>query len=102
MRLIRQIIKPFSNRSTIYKMTTNNASLLVKDNSLDFVFIDADHSEKGVKEDIINWAPKVKSSGYILGHDVAWKSVYNTIINKFKKFEVASDHVWIAKKVDML
>jgi len=40
-----------------------------EDNSLDFVFIDASHEYKDVKDDIIAWLPKVKFGGIIAGHD---------------------------------
>lgn len=39
------------------------------DHSLDFVYIDADHSYEGVKQDIEMSFKKVKSGGYIFGHD---------------------------------
>jgi hypothetical protein len=39
------------------------------DNSLDFVYIDADHSYIAVKKDIAAWAPKMKKGGILAGHD---------------------------------
>ena len=39
------------------------------DRSLDFVFIDADHSYEGCKTDIVAWLTKVKPGGWIGGHD---------------------------------
>ena len=39
------------------------------DNTLDFVYIDANHEYKYVKEDIEEWARKVKKGGIIAGHD---------------------------------
>ena len=39
------------------------------DGSLDFVFIDADHTYEAVKRDISAWWPKVKSGGVLAGHD---------------------------------
>ncbi len=39
------------------------------DESLDAVFIDANHTYESVKEDIAAWYPKVKKGGYIAGHD---------------------------------
>jgi hypothetical protein len=39
------------------------------DQSVDFVFIDADHVYDRVKEDILAWLPKVKPGGIIAGHD---------------------------------
>jgi predicted O-methyltransferase YrrM len=37
--------------------------------SLDFVFIDGDHSYKGVKKDLAGWFPKIKKGGIMAGHD---------------------------------
>lgn len=41
------------------------------DGSLDFLFIDGDHTYKGMRKDLELWYPKVKSGGYIGGHDYA-------------------------------
>lgn len=39
------------------------------DQSLDFVFIDADHRFEAVSADICAWLPKVKRGGILAGHD---------------------------------
>lgn len=39
------------------------------DGSLDFVFIDADHSEAAVACDLRAWWPKIKPGGWLAGHD---------------------------------
>lgn len=39
------------------------------DNSLDFVYLDGDHSYQGVKSDLIASFPKVKNGGWLMGHD---------------------------------
>jgi hypothetical protein len=39
------------------------------DRSLDFVYLDGDHSLKGCTRDIVAWAPKVKAGGILAGHD---------------------------------
>ena len=39
------------------------------DNSLDFVYIDANHTFDFVMRDIINWSMKVKPGGVVSGHD---------------------------------
>lgn len=41
----------------------------IPDGALDLVFIDADHSEQAVREDIRAWLPKVRQDGVIAGHD---------------------------------
>jgi predicted O-methyltransferase YrrM len=40
-----------------------------EDNSIDFVYIDGDHSFKGVTEDLTEWTKKVKPGGIVSGHD---------------------------------
>ena len=40
--------------------------------SVDFVYIDANHSYTYVRDDIQTWLPKVKKGGIIGGHDYDW------------------------------
>jgi hypothetical protein len=40
-----------------------------EDESVDFVYIDADHLYEPVKRDIFAWLPKIKKGGIIGGHD---------------------------------
>ena len=62
-------IEPVKHVINPIKMTSIDASKLYDDNSLDFVFIDANHEYEDVKKDIESWLPKIKSGGYIGGHD---------------------------------
>ena len=57
------------NRRHIRRMTSEEASKTIPDKSLDFVFIDADHSYEGISTDIRLWAPKVRTGGLLCGHD---------------------------------
>ena len=50
-------------------MYSEQAADQVMDESLDFVFIDAQHDYHSVINDIGLWAPKVKPGGLISGHD---------------------------------
>ena len=54
---------------TPMRMTSEEASKKFEDESVDFVFIDASHLYKDVKNDLKNWYPKVKRGGIIAGHD---------------------------------
>ena len=56
-------------RAVILRDYSVSASNLFPDKSLDFVFIDGDHSYAAAKADIEAWAPKVKAGGILCGHD---------------------------------
>lgn len=60
----------FANgRAHIIRKRSTEALADVADRSLDFVFIDADHSYEGCRADIEGWLPKVKPGGWLGGHD---------------------------------
>lgn len=61
----------YKEKAIIVRDTSKDASFLFKDNSLDFVYIDADHSYSACKEDIKIWYPKVNTDGFLCGHDYA-------------------------------
>ena len=81
-------------RCTIMRMTTDKASTLIENNSLDFIFIDADHSYKAVKRDIINWLPKIRDGGMITGHDIGTDSVKKAVTEMLGEVEVGLNEVW--------
>jgi hypothetical protein len=49
--------------------TGNEAKDLIPDNSIDFLFIDANHSIASVRQDCLNYYGKMKKSGIFCGHD---------------------------------
>lgn len=53
----------------LVKKTSVEAAKLVPDGSLDFVFIDGDHTGDAVILDVYTWWPKLKPSGFMGGHD---------------------------------
>lgn len=53
----------------LHQMTSDEAVKLYEDNSIDFLLIDGDHSYEGVKKDIANYLPKMRSGGLIVGDD---------------------------------
>lgn len=62
-------IQGYEERALMMRMQSNQASKLFADDSLDFVYIDANHKYDAVKEDIELWWPKIKSGGMLSGHD---------------------------------
>ena len=81
-----------------HRMTTNEAAGLFKDESLDAVFIDADHSYEAVKLDIQNWLPKVRKGGILAGHDYnsAWPGVIRAV-NEILPEAEKIDYCWVKK-----
>lgn len=82
---------PFKNRVTEYKMLTTKAAHQVSDKLFDFVFVDATHTYKAVKEDCKLWIPKLKDTGMLCGHDYCEAFDNGGIIkaaNELGRFEV--------------
>ena len=68
--IAKQNTDAFPDRRTIMVTTSSVAAEFVPEHSLDFVFIDANHSYEFVKQDIELWYPKlIRSTGLLMGHD---------------------------------
>lgn len=53
----------------VVKNYSHLACELFEDGYFDFIYIDADHSYNGAKQDINCWWPKVRQGGVMAGHD---------------------------------
>jgi hypothetical protein len=62
-------IKFANGRTKVLRKRSAHALDDVTDASLDFVFIDADHSYEGCAADIEGWRNKVRPGGWLGGHD---------------------------------
>lgn len=61
-------MRPYPNFKFVEKFSME-AVKDFKDESLDFVYIDANHEEPFVTEDIAEWSKKVRKGGIVAGHD---------------------------------
>lgn len=86
----------YGERARILEMDTVAAADLVEDGSLDFVFIDADHSTEGVLRDIEAWQPKLHEAGLLIGHDEQWPSVQRALTEALGGWHRHADNVWTA------
>ena len=62
-------VEKFGERAVPIRTFSKTAIDLFPDESLDFVYIDANHEYHCVLEDIELWFPKVKKGGVVSGHD---------------------------------
>lgn len=62
-------LKRYPDRTQLIVCDSAEAAREVPDGSLDFVFIDADHSFEAVQRDIEAWRSKVRPGGWFGGHD---------------------------------
>jgi len=69
-------ISGFEKRAFMIRMSGDKAVNLFRDHSIDFIYIDANHSYKAVKKDIELWYPKIRYGGMISGHDYLPKHLY--------------------------
>lgn len=53
----------------VIRKTSRDAAVSFRDESVCLVYIDGDHSESGVRSDLLHWAPKVRPGGIICGDD---------------------------------
>lgn len=84
----------YGDRARIVEADSVVAAKSVEDGSLDFVFVDADHSTEGVLRDVAAWRPKLRPGGVLLGHDEQWPSVRRALSQLFDEWRVHDDNVW--------
>jgi predicted O-methyltransferase YrrM len=67
----RQVSEKFSSRSNveIVRAYSHLAAFSVPDDSVDFIYVDGDHSHDAVAIDLKCWFPKLKRRGIMAGHD---------------------------------
>jgi hypothetical protein len=72
------LIKP-ANMVKLLRGDSAKMAEAIEDASLDFVYIDADHTYEAVKADIAAWWPKVRVGGTLGGHDYVKRTLPNGV-----------------------
>jgi predicted O-methyltransferase YrrM len=88
---------PYKNISVIQERSPH-AARHIANASVDLVYIDADHSYEAVLADIAAWLPKIRSGGWIAGHDFGWKGtpgVTQAVMERFGEPLVFADCSWL-------
>ena len=94
----RTMAKNYDNVEII-KNFSKHASFGFRNKSVDLVYIDGEHTYNAVAEDIEHWLPKIKSGGYIAGHDGWCNDVINAVRTKLNSTDMISfsDTSWLVK-----
>lgn len=86
-RLYQETKQRFSgdSRVVILREFSKNAAAQFNDESLDWVYIDANHGYEAIREDLELWWPKVKKGGILSGHDYALLPTFGVVqaVNEF-------------------
>jgi hypothetical protein len=81
--LLKQKYSSHRDKIKFLEYASIDAATKIEDESLDFIFIDANHSYNSVLEDLNLWYPKVKQGGLVAGHDFHMESVREAV-NDFR------------------
>lgn len=82
----------------LVRSDSSMAAAMFDDGSVFALFIDADHSRKGVRRDILAWHNKIQIGGLIAGHDIDDPNVENGILDTGYKFNRISSRSWILRE----
>lgn len=101
---VKDRLAVFGDRVEMIRNTSDKVAKTIPDNSLDFVFIDGDHSYAAVLQDVANYYDKVRSGGIISGDDYIFAEVGKAVDEFFgqKGLQVNQDETqkrfwWIEK-----
>ncbi len=93
-RVARRAISAYGDRCRLINGWTHEIGARMPAGALDFVWIDADHSEEAVRRDIEVWSRAVKPGGWLLGHDINWPTVQAAVDYLVAGYEIGPDAVW--------
>lgn len=103
---VKDSLADFNERIELVRKPSIDAADDFEDESLDFVFIDAMHDYENCLMDIKSWEPKVKSGGFVMGHDWAhltYPDVSKAVLDFFGadmvNGEPAPVNVWYVEKL---
>ena len=94
-------VSEFPGRYKVLRMPSVEAAKQFKDGSLDFVFLDADHSYEAVRADIAAWWPKVRLRGVLGGHDYRDErnfGVIRAVGEAFDAVRLGGNHTWFVTR----
>ena len=80
-------VRPYVHKVVILRMYTSEAAKIIKNNSLNFVYVDARHDYCGVKADIDDYWPKIRPGGIMAGHGTILLYLFYDTTQSFINFK---------------
>ena len=68
-QIFQERTRMFAHRIQIHRMLSREAEGFFPANSLDFVYLDGNHAYEFVRQDLLQYWPKVRPGGIMAGHD---------------------------------
>jgi Methyltransferase domain len=104
MAVVARKVKAWASQNKKVKvlhMSSVRAAAKFGNESLDFVYIDGDHTFQGVTADIESWLPKLRMGGVLSGDDYYMPSVHAAIEGRLQTWGVADNgRLWWYRKKD--
>jgi len=97
-------LQPVWEHLTPIQSLSDEAASRFLDNSIDFAYVDAQHTLEAVRKDLAAWWPKIKPGGIFAGHDLKHLPVRQAVEEFSKQINIPfieSDEVtnsWIIRK----
>lgn len=82
-KTVKKELYKLHDNINFYRTFSNDKNTIdqIKDNSIDLIFIDGNHSYKYVLEDLENYSPKLKKGGILCGDDFFMRKKENDVLN---------------------
>ena len=96
MKVAQKVLKKYGDKVVFIRKFSDEASKLIENESLDFVYIDGNHQYEFAKKDVESWYPKVKKGGTIGGDD--YTSSPETETERFGVFRAVNEFFKKLKK----
>ena len=99
-RMCSSRLVPYRERCRLIRYRSPDAANLFRDGSLDYVYIDGLHVNPAFEEDVVAWAYKVRSGGFLCGDDYdfsVFPDVTNTAHDYFNNNLKSDGHMWYSQ-----
>jgi predicted O-methyltransferase YrrM len=84
MSIAEKNLKEFGDRVSMLRSPSVDAAKNFDDESVDFIFVDGDHSYAATLADCVAYYPLLKKGGFFCGHDYSSIQDVNRAVNDFR------------------